>query len=340
MTYDESFTITLTDVNEAPFAGDDAFSGDQLEELIVPAGQVTLNDFGIDGDAITVVLVDAPENGTVVLNADGSFAYTPEAVFSGKDTFTYQASDGVLTSNVATVEITVITTISGGGNPGGPTSPPAPEEQTDPNMQTTTDDVDNTDPVEGEDVPAAGGRIGSSGTGEENDEDQNGPAAITTFEQSVRQTKSELFVAIFLDEIPESELKQNDKREARREQLQSTEAGLNGQHFLFSQITSVNPSFMESTFHLTSAEFVEQREREMRLEILFDKVVIGSAAILSKSVSVGYVVWMLKSGSLLASFVSSLPAWQSFDPLAILDEFHDPVEDELDQETLLDIVNR
>jgi hypothetical protein len=34
--------------------------------------------------------------------------------------------------------------------------------------------------------------------------------------------------------------------------------------------------------------------------------------------SAGYVVWMLKGGSLLASVLSSLPAWQLADPLAIL----------------------
>jgi hypothetical protein len=34
--------------------------------------------------------------------------------------------------------------------------------------------------------------------------------------------------------------------------------------------------------------------------------------------SAGYVVWMLKGGSLLASLLSSLPAWQLADPLAIL----------------------
>jgi hypothetical protein len=41
------------------------------------------------------------------MSADGSFTYTPNAGFSGQDTFTYQAGDGTDTSALATVTITV-----------------------------------------------------------------------------------------------------------------------------------------------------------------------------------------------------------------------------------------
>jgi VCBS repeat-containing protein len=46
-------------------------------------------------------------NGTLTLNANGSFAYTPNAGFSGTDTFIYKVSDGAADSNTATVTITV-----------------------------------------------------------------------------------------------------------------------------------------------------------------------------------------------------------------------------------------
>ncbi|MGV0795305.1 Ig-like domain-containing protein, partial [Mycolicibacterium sp. XJ1819] len=52
-------------------------------------------------------LVDGPANGTLVLNADGSFTYTPDDDFYGTDTFTYLANDGELDGNTATVTITV-----------------------------------------------------------------------------------------------------------------------------------------------------------------------------------------------------------------------------------------
>ena len=43
----------------------------------------------------------------LTLNADGSFTYTPDAGYSGSDTFTYRATDGFLTSTTATVTITI-----------------------------------------------------------------------------------------------------------------------------------------------------------------------------------------------------------------------------------------
>jgi hypothetical protein len=59
-------------------------------------------------------------------------------------------------------------------------------------------------------------------------------------------------------------------------------------------------------------------QEEMGNEILIGKTVVGSAIATSVGLSAGYVVWMLKGGSLMASVLSSLPAWQLADPLAIL----------------------
>ena len=55
------------------------------------------NDADPDGEhALTAVLVSGPAHGTLTLNADGSFTYTPDANYSGPDSFTYRASDGTL----------------------------------------------------------------------------------------------------------------------------------------------------------------------------------------------------------------------------------------------------
>ena len=51
--------------------------------------------------------VQTTSNGSLTLNADGSFVYTPNAGFCGTDSFTYTATDGDATSALATVTITV-----------------------------------------------------------------------------------------------------------------------------------------------------------------------------------------------------------------------------------------
>jgi hypothetical protein len=95
-------TITVT----GPVAVDDAYSATANRALSVgPANGVLANDSG--GGGLSAVLVSGPAHGSLALNADGSFTYTPAAGFVGTDSFTYEASDGVLVSNVAAVTITV-----------------------------------------------------------------------------------------------------------------------------------------------------------------------------------------------------------------------------------------
>lgn len=104
-------TITVNPINDAPVAVDDEFSMDQDTVLTATAAQgLLVNDTDVDGDPLTVVGVSDVTHGTLVLNADGSFTYTPAAGFVGTDSFTYKANDGTLDSNVATVTITVNST--------------------------------------------------------------------------------------------------------------------------------------------------------------------------------------------------------------------------------------
>jgi VCBS repeat-containing protein len=100
-------TITVTPVNDAPVATDDAFNTPEDTPLSVLIPGLLGNDTDVDGDALTALLVSGPAHGSVTLNPDGSFAYTPEANYHGADSFTYQANDGTADSNVATVSLTV-----------------------------------------------------------------------------------------------------------------------------------------------------------------------------------------------------------------------------------------
>jgi len=100
-------SIILNVLNVAPVAMDDAYTTDEDVVLDVPARGVLANDTDFDPTVLTTVKVTDPANGTLVLNADGSFTYTPETDFFGTDTFTYKANDGELDSNIATVTITV-----------------------------------------------------------------------------------------------------------------------------------------------------------------------------------------------------------------------------------------
>ena len=92
----------------APVANDDAYDATGGETLEIAAPGVLDNDSHPDGDPITAQLIDAPSRAaSFALEPDGSFSYEPEAGFAGTDTFTYVAQSGEVSSETATVSITV-----------------------------------------------------------------------------------------------------------------------------------------------------------------------------------------------------------------------------------------
>jgi len=80
--------------------------------------------------------------------------------------------------------------------------------------------------------------------------------------------------------------------------------------------------------------FREQTEQEASIE----KTVVGSAIAASTGLSAGYVIWLLRSGALLSSILSSLPAWQLADPLAVLAGAKG--EDEEDDDSIESIIEQ
>ncbi len=104
-------TLQVRPQNDAPTAQDDAFT---LNEDASIQGDVLADtgsgaDSDIDGDDLSVstTLVEDVANGTLALNSNGTFTYTPDADFNGLDSFTYTLRDGVGGTDTATVTLTV-----------------------------------------------------------------------------------------------------------------------------------------------------------------------------------------------------------------------------------------
>jgi len=71
-----------------------------------------------------------------------------------------------------------------------------------------------------------------------------------------------------------------------------------------------------------------------------ESTVVGSSAVVTTGLSVGYVVWLARGGMLLASLLSSMPAWRAIDPLPVLASFRDDDEDAADDESLDSLVRK
>ncbi len=102
-----SQTVDLTVLGVIPAYPDEFSVAEDNSLSIETASSVLANDGNEDSGDLTVSLIAQATSGSVTLNGDGSFTYTPNANFFGTDSFTYQATNGVDVSNVARVVINV-----------------------------------------------------------------------------------------------------------------------------------------------------------------------------------------------------------------------------------------
>lgn len=91
-----------------PVANDDAYAVGRNVPLYVVSPGVLTNDVSPGGTALEAHLGVTTSHGTLVLQSDGAFSYTPATNFLGVDTFTYYVTDeDGGESDLATVTITV-----------------------------------------------------------------------------------------------------------------------------------------------------------------------------------------------------------------------------------------
>lgn len=94
--------VEVTPVNDLP----EAIAVDiSTAEDTVKTGYLSGTD--IDGDVLTYSKVSDPAHGTVIVNNDGSYTYTPEADYNGADSFTFKVNDGIADSAAALVSIEI-----------------------------------------------------------------------------------------------------------------------------------------------------------------------------------------------------------------------------------------
>src|SRR5206468_3863802 len=118
-------SITVTPVNDAPgtsggVVADDSYTTPEDTTLTAAEPAALVNESAVDGDRLTPILVTSPTHGTLNLNSDGSFTYTPALNYNGSDSFTYTPSFPTRrSSDLATVSITVTPVNDAPGTSGG-----------------------------------------------------------------------------------------------------------------------------------------------------------------------------------------------------------------------------
>ena len=119
----DSFTYTATDglgqtssatahllVNEVilpPVVTASTFTMQEDDRLVVAAPGVLVGASDPNNLPLTAVLVSSTQNGSLTLDPSGGFTYMPNVAFVGVDSFSFEANNGTLNSNLGTVTINV-----------------------------------------------------------------------------------------------------------------------------------------------------------------------------------------------------------------------------------------
>lgn len=106
---DAVVTIVVVPQNNPPVAVNDSYQFDEDSVLTINAELgVLANDTDSDGDPLRIAQIDSqPSHGTLQMQNDGSFSYTPETDFFGTDSFSYSVTDGRLFEDSATVALQI-----------------------------------------------------------------------------------------------------------------------------------------------------------------------------------------------------------------------------------------
>lgn len=299
-------TIAVNDVNEQVQVTGESFVIDSAEHVYIAPG-VLANDFDPEGQRLTVALVTQPAHGTVTLLADGSFYYVAESDFFFEDSFTYIVSDGVNEGVVGTVEL-VLQIPPPVQLEASAVSHSSFEEEQEASSESTKNEVD-TASVEA--LSGAGAQVATEVRRSRDDGDEEGQVLIATAEVQI--------VAAFVGNLELSELAVGDVVEGRAGSVTTsgangTLAGANSWH---DEISVFSAPLSEASFGAFMHELNELRT-ELADETTSGRAIVGSSLVVTTSLSVGYVLWLVRGGVLLSSMLSSLPAWSLVDPLPVL----------------------
>jgi len=309
----DTIDITVTPANDAPIANDDAYEVLAGDTLNVEAVGVLAGDADVDGDGLTAVLVSGPTHGTLTLNPDGSFQYVPDVAFAGHDSFTYRAHDGTIGSNEATVVIAVAEL------PLLPPDDPPPVEGNDGNEENSDQEKDETNAKNGPKVFVPDPMIGSQTDDEPRPSEVPASGEMEVHEADpvvshdvvARSTVEEVYPST---EATTSEASRRDSDAETRGQEGSDPSA---------RETSDYGAATNEYGHFTRVsglwEDLDQLDEEMKSDVQFRDIVIGSAAMGSVGLTVGFVMWMLRGGVLLSTLLAQLPAWRMVDPLVVLE---------------------
>jgi Domain of unknown function (DUF4347)/Concanavalin A-like lectin/glucanases superfamily/Bacterial Ig domain/Domain of unknown function (DUF2341)/Cadherin domain len=336
--------VTVTNINEAPVVLSPTYNLLQTDVLASVPGGVLVGASDPDGNSLVVSLVSTTSNGLLTFASDGSFTYTPGTDFLGIDSFTFEVSDGVggVTQGIVSLvvgpgfipppqEIPQGTTIPEGGsiNTGDSSSESSGPSRSTSNSESATEEAASSDsglsgatsqitaqfqsPLSESTTPAAT-RSTASATSNELSQ-QAGAIRNDKVMSAVRLADSSIEYRIIREFARQASIRAAEQ--VALETIQQIELVLND-GLLWNDLDHLRDQIASVTD--------------------VTPVTLGTATGVASGLSVGYVMWLLRGGYIVAGVMAQLPAWGLIDPLPILSQLDDLDDD--DDDSLASMVDK
>ncbi|HIG39610.1 MAG TPA: DUF2341 domain-containing protein [Gammaproteobacteria bacterium] len=341
----DSMTELTTPVETGILVNDaDPDASDQLQVIEISNNTVAV----VPGESIT-----GDQGGVFVINANGTYSFNPGDDFHdlelGETRATrvqYTVTDG--SGGSASVNLTVVVTgVDSGVEDIVLTIPEESDDQetpdqvaaNDPSQDAETEDTTPDDTAESEQAPVEQSVVEEEQPGDVDDNGESEELGGLDIEDS----RDFLFKDVGTAEI-RLDISNNTIAASGFTIINNSENYENVAPALPSaeRLRSEYVTFSDPSALISSPEFLRGLDgvrREVEIAIQTDQMSVGRGFALTTGLSVGYVVWIARSGVLLSSLLTSLPAWQFMDPLPMLSTMYARSEDDADDDSLESIID-
>ena len=320
----------IDNINDRPELQDLGFEIRFGESLDAAAEFFQQQAFDIDGDELEAIVVSTPSSGTLEVQPDGSFVFTPRTVFFGEVSFSWVAFDGEFISDAATVTIVIAPPIDttlppdeGGGTgtsqPGSSGGPGTPDANDEGLSQSDLDQLKGHGASKLDDSSL----VGEQAIEESGDEQFESSLLVFAYaSDSIRQGANGHEIDVRVHSLKPLLTEQSHNQSSvslYTEVAESVADSIDWAHYNFAE---VNRHIWEQLNYSESHLSTILRNRQ---------ILAGSFGAATGGIAFAIVSW-LRNSVLLLGVLQQRPIWSSMDPLLLIQGLRDQ-----DTESLEDV---
>jgi CSLREA domain-containing protein len=371
----KSSVLQVTPINDTPtWRGLGGLAVEQGKSAIISTTQTLAQDVEDNADQLAYVLSVLPSNGSLEKNGvslnlgasfnqadidSGAIAYKHNNTASSFDSFSFSVRDsgGASTTNhtvaiaISLAPVIVITPSGSGGNTGVGTTTPPPITTTVPVSTVETKSSGGTDVID--QPPSTASSAPNSASSGQSKAVVRSPASTSSAGSAITQNDSSNLstqsnTSSQFGNAAESAATQIARAGFSASIKSNTDDAPRGEQSLGASLLKVR-SIAENTEYaaiLRSAmgnqafnDDVQKVRSDAQGKLKFSQNVVASTTAVSATLSIGYVIWLVRGGALLSSLLASIPAWSLVDPLPVLGSMGSNEEDS-DDESLEEMIKK